>query len=66
MVVRIIESKPAPEVVKQVVCKNCGARLEYVPADVREYHGTDYSGGPDGMEWIDCPQCSKKVVLKSW
>ena len=64
--VRIIEHKPAPEVVKQVVCKNCGALLEYTPSEIQKYAGVDISGGPDGMWWINCPQCGKRVVLKSW
>ena len=64
--VRVISAGPAPEVVKQVLCRNCGAVLEYTPHEVREYHGKDMSGGPDGQEWIDCPQCGKKVVLRSW
>lgn len=66
MAVRIIEERPDPNVVKQVVCRNCGVKLEYLPIDVKEYSGTDYSGGPDGHRWIDCPKCSKKVILESW
>jgi len=66
MVVRIIRDEPAPEVVKQVICRNCGATLEYVPADVHTYVGRDISGGPDGQEWIDCPKCQKRVILRSW
>jgi len=31
----------------------------------KEYHGVDYSGGSDGKEWIDCPQCSHEVILKA-
>jgi DNA-directed RNA polymerase subunit RPC12/RpoP len=66
MVVKIIDPKPHESVVKQKICLNCGATLEYVPNDVKKYEGRDYSGGPDGHEWIDCPQCNKKVILKSW
>lgn len=64
--VRVVEENPDPSVVKRVVCKNCGCTLEYIPADVKEYHGTDIGCGPDGCEWIDCPRCDKRVVLKSW
>lgn len=64
--VRIIDEGPDPSVVKKVICKNCGAKLEYVPNDVKEYSGTDYGGGPDGHTWIDCPKCQKRVVLRSW
>ncbi len=53
-------------VMKRVTCQNCGAILEYTKSDVKEYHGTDYSGGPDGREWIDCPKCLKEIILRSW
>ena len=52
--------------VKRVTCKNCASILEYTNCEVQEYHGRDYSGGPDGQEWIVCPECSKKVILRSW
>jgi ribosomal protein S27AE len=63
---RIINDKPDNSVVKRKVCANCGVKVEYVPAEVKERHGTDYSGGPDGCKWIDCPKCGKMIVLKSW
>lgn len=66
MAVKVIKVAADPSVVKQVVCKSCGATLEYVPNDVKSYSGTDYSGGPDGHTWIDCPNCTKKVILTSW
>lgn len=56
----------APEAVKQTVCRACAARLEYTQHEVKEYHGTDISGGPDGMEWIDCPRCGNKAIIRSW
>lgn len=64
--VRIVKTEPDPSVVKQVVCKNCGATLEYTPQDVRERHGKDIGGGPDGDKSIICPNCNDKVVLESW
>jgi DNA-directed RNA polymerase subunit RPC12/RpoP len=66
MTVRIVKKKPDPSVIKRAVCKNCGATLEYVPKDVHRRDGTDYGGGPDGEEWINCPECQTKVILKSW
>ncbi len=66
MAVKVVEVKPDASVVKQVICKQCGAKLEYVPNDVESYHGTDIGGGPDGQEWIDCPNCGHRVVLRSW
>ncbi len=54
------------KVKKRVTCKNCSAIIEYVPNDVKHYNGTDYSGGSDGMEWVDCPNCGGKAVIRSW
>jgi len=54
------------DIQKQITCKNCGSILRYVKADVREYHGTDYSGSPDGREWIVCPTCNEDVTIKAW
>lgn len=34
--IRIIDEKPDASVVKNVICRNCGVKLEYVPADVKE------------------------------
>lgn len=53
-------------VAKRATCENCGAILEYMPAEVMERHGRDWSGGSDGEEWINCPRCQDKVVLRAW
>lgn len=66
MAVKVINIVPAGEVAKRVICKNCGATLEYVPNDLSRYDGKDISGGPDGKEWIVCPNCGKQVVVRSW
>ena len=55
-----------PEAVRRATCKGCAARLEYTLSEVQERHGTDYSGGPDGREWILCPRCGLDVVLRAW
>ncbi len=44
----------------------CGSILEYTRADIREYRGTDYSGGPDGRDWIVCPKCGNEITLRAW
>lgn len=54
------------KVSKKCTCGHCGARLQYLPLDVKKYEGKDISGGPDGREWIVCPKCGKDVTLKSW
>ncbi len=66
MSVKVVDATPDPAIVKKVSCRNCGARLEYTPNDVKTYSGTDYSGGPDGMDWVDCPNCNKRAVIRSW
>lgn len=63
---RIIKEAPVKE--KKIVCDHCGRTIAYVKKDIREYHGTDISGGPDGCSWIVCPgkDCGKDIILKSW
>ena len=63
---RIIDPTPSPEVEKKVVCRGCGATIAYVPNEIKSRHGTDYSGGPDGCTWVDCPNCTKPIILSSW
>jgi hypothetical protein len=64
VVVKVISKKPV--VTKKVVCPHCGHRLSYTQNDVHRYDGTDISGGPDGQEWIVCPNDGKEVILRSW
>ena len=64
MAVKVIQRKALPP--KNIGCKNCGAMLEYYPIDVKCYSGTDIGGGPDGCEWVDCPECQSRVNIRSW
>lgn len=64
--VRVVDPSPDPEVIKKISCRQCGVRLEYTPSSVKRYSGKDYGGGPDGKEWIDCPNCSSEVITNSW
>jgi len=59
--VRIIDPGPDPSVAKQVICKNCGAKLEYVPHDLTSYTASDYGGGRDTYYYFNCPKCHTKV-----
>jgi DNA-directed RNA polymerase subunit RPC12/RpoP len=59
--VRIIETKPDPSVVKRIACHNCGSTLEYVPADVKTLNFPDYTGN-DYHRGIVCPSCSTKLM----
>lgn len=65
MTVRVVKEAPSPQVEKEIVCRECGRTLAYVPNDVQSYHGTDISGGPDGHTWVNCP-CGKKAIISSW
>lgn len=64
--VTVVNTKPHSSVVKEVVCHNCGATLEYVPRDVKEKVETDYTGGKDLVHYIECPQCSNHVGARKW
>lgn len=52
--------------VKRVTCRSCASVLEYSLTEVKRVSGTDYGGGPDGQEWVDCPNCGGRAVIRSW
>lgn len=59
--------KPAgPEDHEQKKCPKCRATIAYLPTEIKRYSGRDYSGGPDGREWIICPNCSNDITLRAW
>ncbi len=64
MTVKVLEEKPDPSVVKQVVCRQCGAKLEYVPIDVKSRSYKDYDGGSDSLSYVECPRCKQEVVVR--
>jgi DNA-directed RNA polymerase subunit RPC12/RpoP len=64
--VKVISTEPHPTVVKQTVCKNCGATLEYVPKDIESRTYTDYGGGRDTDYFIKCPPCGNEVLVKRY
>jgi len=66
MVIRVIDPNPHKSVVKEVICRNCGATLEYTPADVQSYTHHDYGGGSDVVCYIPCPQCQNKQTVRSF
>lgn len=61
MAVKIIKKGPDPKVVKRCICNNCGATLEYTPADVTYKNYQDYGGGSDRYAEFNCPNCHKLV-----
>ena len=52
---------------KQATCRNCSSILKYLPIDVTTVNnGRDISGGASGHDYINCPSCSHKVIVRSW
>jgi len=62
--VQIIKKEPHPTVVKEVICRKCGVTLSYVPLDVKEDYSTDYTGGKDYFNYVECANCNKKVRVR--
>ena len=59
--VKIVKLDPHHSVVKEVVCRGCGATLEYVPNEIKTYVHHDYGGGSDLVKYIGCPNCGKEI-----
>lgn len=64
--VKVLDEPPDHAIVKRVSCGGCAARLEYVPNDVKTRNGRDYSGGADGEDYVICPKCGGKGIIRSW
>ena len=62
--IQVISTAPHASVVKEVICRNCGATLQYTPADVQQETHKDYAGGSDTYYFIKCPPCGHKVTTK--
>jgi hypothetical protein len=63
--VEVIDKGPHKSVVKQVICRNCGATLEYTPKDVQ--HKTYcVMGESDTCSFIVCPQCKNSVTVRGY
>jgi ribosomal protein S27E len=52
--------------VKEIICRNCGATLEYVPADIHTRTSRDYGGGSDVHKYIKCPPCGHEVTVQRY
>lgn len=64
--VTVVSTTPHASVIKEVICKNCGSTLQYVPADIKEEVHIDYTGGRDTYHHIICPPCGHKVNVKRY
>lgn len=63
MAIKVI-SRRHPSAVKQVICKNCGAELEYTDADTKKTVVSDYLGDKETFRSISCPECNKTISVK--
>lgn len=63
---RVIRKGPSPAVERKVNCRGCGASIGYTENDIQRCQGRDISGGPDGREWIICPNCGKEITIRTW
>jgi hypothetical protein len=61
--VTVVSTVPHPSVVKEAICRNCGATLNYVPSDVQKRIESDYGGGRDVYYYIKCPPCGANVTV---
>lgn len=63
--VKVVES--ATEL--RVTCRYCSSHLEYLPKEVQVVHVLRWADNLEtlsGHEYIVCPSCGVKVVLKQW
>lgn len=61
--VKVINTMPDASVIKRVVCRNCGATLEYTPNDVQQRKSIDCTGHVDIDSMIVCPKCDEWVYV---
>ena len=66
MSIKIVDPKPDLSVVEEVICKNCGVKLSFVPNDIETKLYTFMGESNGGIKYITCPNCNKFVVLKEW
>lgn len=64
--VRVVKQEPHTSVVKETICRNCGATLEYVPADIQKRVESDYTGGKDTVHYIVCPPCGNHQTVEGY
>lgn len=62
--VTVVSVVPDRSVVKEVICRNCGSKLEYVPADIQKHSYKDYDGTSNTDYFIICPPCSNRVIVR--
>ncbi len=66
MAIEVVEDKPDPSIVKSVICRNCGVKLQYLPLDIQRTVYREIDGGSDTAHWITCPKCNARVTVKGY
>ena len=66
MAVRVIDDAPDPAVVRKATCGKCGARLEFVPIDIKDGFDSDYTGSRDPYAFVRCPKCKSEVRVNKY
>jgi len=51
---------------KTITCKYCGCSIGYIYSDIKTETYTDYTGGKDTTDYILCPKCSMKLIVRAW
>lgn len=67
MAVRVVKLKPESDEVREVICPNCRATLEYVSVDVKAAYESKYALMASSHYWIVCAnkECGKDVKVPS-
>ncbi len=64
--VTVVSRTPHQSVVKEIICRNCGSTLQYVPRDIKERTVSDYTGDREIVRYIECPECNEQVTVKGY
>ena len=62
MTIKVVEQQKE----MQCTCRQCGSVLAYVFTDVRTVTYKDISQCTSTDHYIDCPVCSKRIIIKSY
>lgn len=46
-------------------CRGCGALVKYFEKDIKTRNGR-FMGEDTGEEYVECPRCKHKIILRSW
>lgn len=66
MTVIVIDAALDPDIAKRVSCRECGARLQYVPKDVEEIIAKPslWVKFADTYYYIKCPNCGEQTRVR--